>query len=127
MSHEDLPTIVLGATEDPSRYAHMALTQLQAAGHTVVGVHPRVRHAAGVSVYPSLLEASAALKKTDTISMYVGAPISSKIADEILRVHPRRVIFNPGSENPPLAAKLSQAGVEVVQGCTLVMLRTSQF
>lgn len=127
MSHADLPTIVLGATEDPSRYAHMALTELQAAGHTVVGVHPRVRHAAGVSVFPTLSEASTSLEKVDTISMYVGAPISSKITDEIIRVHPRRVIFNPGSENPPLAAKLSEAGIEVVQGCTLVMLRTKQF
>ena len=48
-------------------------------------------------------------------------------AINILNLKPRRVIFNPGSENYALVTKLKEAGIEVVQACTLVMLRTEQF
>jgi hypothetical protein len=59
--------------------------------------------------------------------MYVGARISDGELDRILKLKPRRVIFNPGSENADLAQKLQNAGIEIVEACTLVMLRTGQF
>jgi predicted CoA-binding protein len=59
--------------------------------------------------------------------MYVGPGISRELTPEILRLKPKRVIFNPGSENPELAEKLREIGVAVENACTLVLLRTKQF
>ena len=63
----------------------------------------------------------------DTITVYVNPAISDKYEKDILKVHPKRVIFNPGAENPKLAQHLSAAGIKVENACTLVLLRTDQF
>jgi predicted CoA-binding protein len=63
----------------------------------------------------------------DTATMYVGVAISSGLADKLIALKPRRVIFNPGAENPELAAKLEAAGVVAQEACTLVLLRNGQF
>ena len=62
-----------------------------------------------------------------TVAMYVSPALSTGMADALLAAKPARVIFNPGTENPELEARLSAAGIEIVHGCTLVMLRTGQF
>ena len=66
-------------------------------------------------------------EEIDTLTVYVNAKISGGQFDAISALKPRRVVFNPGAENPELAAKLSDAGIEVIEACTLVMLRTQQF
>ena len=63
----------------------------------------------------------------DTIAVYVNPEISSGLIEQIIQVKPRRVIFNPNTENPELASKLAAAGIETIEACTLVMLRTGQF
>jgi predicted CoA-binding protein len=63
----------------------------------------------------------------DTVTVYVNAKISDAEYERIINLKPRRVIFNPGAENEPLAVKLEEQGIEVVRACTLVMLRTGQF
>ena len=63
----------------------------------------------------------------DTVTMYVNASQSAPLDAAIKRLQPARVVFNPGSENPSLEDKLHKAGIEVVHGCTLVMLRTGQY
>ncbi|MCK4462587.1 MAG: CoA-binding protein [candidate division Zixibacteria bacterium] len=63
----------------------------------------------------------------DTLTVYVNPKISSGEYDNSLKLKPRRVVFNPGAENGELAEKLKTAGFEVVEACTLVMLRTEQF
>ena len=63
----------------------------------------------------------------DTVSMYVAADISSGLGEAILAKKPRRVIFNPGAENPGLEVKIKERGITVLNACTLVMLRTNQF
>lgn len=63
----------------------------------------------------------------DTLTVYVNPKISSGEYDNILKLKPRRVVFNPGAENNELAEKLKVAGFEVIEACTLVMLRTEQF
>ena len=84
------------------------------AGHDVLGIH----------ALKSLDEISGPV---DTLTMYVGPQISDSELDRILKLKPRRIIFNPGSENEGLAEKLREAGIEVVFACTLVMLQTDQF
>ena len=115
---------ILGASHNPERYAHKAFRLLQEYGHEPIPVNPAQTEIEGKKVYPNL---GAIGFPVDTLTMYVGPAISAKLEQEILSLKPRRVIFNPGSENPELERKLEENGVEVVEGCTLVMLRTNQF
>jgi uncharacterized protein len=119
------PVVVLGASSDPSRYSNMAMIYLKERGFKAIPVHPRETEVEGIPVIQSL----GSLKGTavDTLTMYVSAALSNKMQADILALKPRRVIFNPGSENEELAQALKNAGAEVIEACTLVMLRTGQF
>lgn len=115
---------VLGASPKPDRYSYKAMVLLAEHGFAPIPVHP-ARHAVnGVTGVKSLSDIT---EKIDTLTMYVGESISNGEHDRILALHPRRVIFNPGSENVALAEKLAKAGIEVVEACTLVMLSSEQF
>lgn len=115
---------VIGASNKPDRYSYQALMLLKEKGHAVFPVHQRIKEVEGMLVYPSIQEIPQAI---DTVSMYVAADISSLLGDEIIKKAPRRIIFNPGAENPELAAKARTRGIAAVNACTLVMLRTGQF
>lgn len=115
---------ILGASQDPDRYAYKAFKMLKEYGHTPLPVTPKFAELEGVKAFSKLAEIS---EPVDTLTMYVGPAISAKLAPDILKLKPRRVIFNPGSENPELESQLRQAGVEVEEACTLVLLRTNQF
>jgi predicted CoA-binding protein len=75
-------------------------------------------------VVPSLRQVDAPVH---TLTLYVGPERLLPLLDDIIHLHPRRVIFNPGTECPPLEERLHRHGIPFVQGCTLVMLRTGQF
>jgi uncharacterized protein len=115
---------VLGASNKPERYSHQAVVLLAEKGHAVFPVHPALEKIGAHPVFKKLADVSAPLH---TVSMYVGPALSTGLADEILTVKPRRVIFNPGTENPELEKRLADGGIETVRACTLVMLRTGQF
>lgn len=115
---------ILGATPKPEKYAHLAQVQLLSHGHQVVGVNPAQPDLGGVPVAASIALLPPGL---DTLTVYVGSERSSALAEEILAYGFRRVIFNPGAENPELALRLRERGVETVDGCTLVMLSSRQF
>jgi hypothetical protein len=97
---------------------------LREKGHTPIPVHPGLSEVAGFPVCPSLRDCRVPV---DTITLYLSAPHQQAIADDILRSGARRVIFNPGAENPDLAKQLAEAGKEVQNACTLVLLTTGQF
>ena len=115
---------VIGASNKEHRYSYKAVKLLLEKGHAVFPVHQRVKEVEGMKVYPSIVDIE---EEIDTVTLYVSADISSQIAEDILSKHPRRIIFNPGAENPDLEKKAREAGVETVNACTLVMLSTSQF
>ncbi|MGZ3696196.1 MAG: CoA-binding protein [Bdellovibrionota bacterium] len=115
---------ILGASDNPQRYAHMAFKMLQEYGHEPVPVTPKLKELEGVKAYSTLKEIPGTV---DTLTMYVGPAISAKLQPEILALKPRRVIFNPGSENPELMGTLKKNGIQVLEACTLVLLRTNQF
>lgn len=119
-----MKVIVLGYTDDPLKYSNMAFTQLLEKRHEVVGVNP---NKTSELVAGSLAEALVMLARVDVITVYVNSKISSKIAEEIISVEPRKVIFNPGAENPELVKKLQDKGIKTEDSCTLVLLRTGQF
>ena len=115
---------VLGASDKEDRYSFKALKMLQKHGHDPLPIHPKLKEIEGAQVYASL---SAIDKEVDTLTMYVGPMRSAGMIDEILALHARRVIFNPGTENPELEEKLRLEGTEVIEACTLVMLSTGVF
>ena len=115
---------ILGASNKPHRYSYQALKLLLEKGYKVYPVHPRVRDIEGTHVYSCLGEIQESI---DTVTLYVGPAVSTQMADDILSIQPRRIIFKPGAENDELERLAKEKGIETIKGCTLVMLRTKQF
>jgi predicted CoA-binding protein len=115
---------VLGASPKSDRYSFKAIVLLQQYGHKPVPVNPAYDEILGEQCYPKIL---AAPKPIDTVTLYLGSARSNPLIEEILSVKPQRIIMNPGAENETLAKKARDRGIEVIEGCTLVMLRTGQF
>jgi predicted CoA-binding protein len=116
--------VVLGATSKEDRYAFLAMQRLQERGYKAIPVNPAFDEVLGETCYGSITEVP---EPIDTVTMYLGAARSTPLAQEIIKAKPRRIIFNPGAENPQLAAEAEARGIEVVSGCTLVMLQSGMF
>jgi uncharacterized protein len=115
---------ILGASNKPDRYGYKALRRLLEYGHEVFPVHPTVDQIEGIPTYRSV---DALPKGLDTLTVYVNSRVSSELAEKIVLLSPRRIIFNPGTENQELAKLLESKGIIVQEACTLVLLRTGQF
>jgi uncharacterized protein len=115
---------VLGASAKADKYSYKAVEMLLQYGYEPLPVHPSGREVCGVSTAKSLKDLTGSV---DTLSMYVGPDTSAKLTTEILELKPRRIIMNPGAENPQLKEAAEKKGIEVIEGCTLVMLRTGNF
>ncbi len=115
---------VLGASTNEERYSFKAVQMLKEANHTPVPVHPKGHVVDGITSMKSLADIT---EPVDTLTVYVNDKISSAEYDNIKKLAPRRVVFNPGAENDDLGKKLENDGVEVVRACTLVMLRVGLF
>jgi uncharacterized protein len=124
MTHPHERVVVLGASDKPDRYSHRALLMLQKHGHHVIPVHPRLTQIEGLPVVSDL---GSVTGHVDTVTVYVGPAVSSELARSFLQLRPRRVIFNPGAENPTLAAQLREAGISTEDACTLVLLSTGGY
>ncbi len=116
--------VVLGASDKPDRYSYKALKLLQEHGHKVIPVHPKLQEIEGTKVANSL---SSVTEKIDTLTLYVGAETSAAMQAEILALKPKRIIMNPGAENYELATSATKQGIQVLEACTLVMLKTGQY
>ncbi|MDD2942899.1 MAG: CoA-binding protein [bacterium] len=127
MNTQAKATIVVGASDKEDRYSNKAIRMLGEYGHPVVGVHPKLVAVGEVKVLPDLESAQQFLGKVDTVTLYVGAAKSSSLLDELLALRPRRVVFNPGAENQELFTVLRANGIEVLEACTLVLLRTGAY
>ncbi len=115
---------ILGASPKPDRYAYKAFEMLRRHGHQPVPINPAFADILGEKCYPKISDVPGPI---DTVTLYLGATRSDPLIDEIIQARPRRIIMNPGAENYALAEKAEAAGIEVVEGCTLVMLQTGQF
>lgn len=116
--------VIIGASSNPERYSHRALQLLKKHGHEVVPVHPRLAEIEGI---PVVADVDLISGPVDTVTMYVGAAISSGLQDKLIALKPRRIIFNPGAENASLSDALQKAGIACEEACTLVLLNTGQF
>jgi len=115
---------ILGASDNPERFAYKAFKMLSEYGHKPWPVNPTLKKVEAVPAVATLAELS---EKIDTLTMYVNPKISAGMKDDIVALKPRRVIFNPGTENPELEAALEKAGIHTVEACTLVLLRTGGY
>lgn len=115
---------VVGASAKPARYSNRALCMLQAGGHNPIPVSKFGLDILGLKGYSSV---GAIPDPLDTVTMYLAPRHQAPVIRDILAVRPRRVIFNPGAENPHAYPALEAAGIEVVEACTLVLLSTGQF
>ena len=88
---------VLGASNKPDRYSFKAVRMLREKGHTPYPVHPALAAVDGIPAWPSLSAIPAAI---DTVTVYLSARNQQIIAADLLNGMARRVIFNPGAENP---------------------------
>lgn len=116
--------MVVGASRNPARFSHRAVASLLDNGYMPIPVHPAGGDLLGQEVVRSLKEI---VEPVDTVSLYVRAAVSDDLADSLLALSPRRVVFNPGAENASLAAQLQEAGIQMEEACTLVLLDTGQF
>lgn len=116
-------TLVLGASENPQRYSNLALQQLILHNHPVVAVGKKTGMVKGIAITKD----KEVFKDIDTITLYLNPANQKQYYDYILSLNPKRIIFNPGTENRELASLARNNGVETLQACTLVMLSTGQF
>jgi len=115
---------VLGASPKPHRYAFKAMELLKEYGHSPVPVNPAFDEILGEKCYPRI---AAVPQPIDTVTLYLRSARSNPLIDEILFAKPRRIIMNPGAENETLAERAREQDIEVIEGCTLVMLRAGTF
>lgn len=116
-------TLVLGASEHPDRYSYLAVQRLRAHGYPVVALGNR---AGQIGETPIMTEKQA-LEDIDTVTLYLNPRRQEEYYDYILSLHPRRIIFNPGTENDELMEKAAARGIDVQEACTLVMLASGQY
>ena len=115
---------ILGASSNLERYSNKAQLRLMEEGHTVFPVSKKDESIAGIKAFPNL---SSIFGKVDTLTLYVRPAILEDMLAEVIDLNPRRVIFNPGTEDADLQKALTKAGIQVQVACTLVLLNTNQF
>jgi predicted CoA-binding protein len=118
-------TLVLGASTNPARYSNIALNMLLEAREPTYAIGARKGEVAGIPIHTEWQADQ--MPAIDTVTLYLNPQRQSPYQEQILALRPRRVIFNPGTENPTFAAELKQQGITPVFACTLVMLRTGQY
>lgn len=116
-------TVVLGASDNPSRYSFMAINRLRAHQHPVIAIGNKEGEVADVHISKE----TKTVEGVDTVTLYLNPTNQKPYYDFIMSLHPKRIIFNPGTENDELIEMAEERGIEPVIGCTLVMLSTSQY
>jgi len=119
----DKKTLILGATTDSGRYANLAANRLVDHGYAIVNVGLKSGDVAGVNIEkPQIIH-----NDIDTISLYINPLNQASLYDYILLTNPKRIIFNPGAENPVLELLARKRGIQTEVACTLVLLNTGQY
>ena len=116
-------TLVIGASNNPERYSFLAVNRLRNAGHPVVAIGLKPVQVADIMVDTE----KKPFEEVDTVSLYLNPARQKEYYDYILSLNPKRIIFNPGTENEELEAKAKEKGIQTMEACTLVLLSTGQF
>jgi predicted CoA-binding protein len=116
-------TVVIGASEKPGRYANMAVHRLLLQGHEVVPIGLKTGTIEGLEILTGQPE----VKDVDTVTLYIRPALQPHLYDYILSLRPKRIIFNPGTENHAFALMAMAQGIQTEEACTLVMLSTGGY
>jgi len=111
-------TLIIGASINPARYAYQAANKLVSYGHKIVQIGLKNGTVAGQAILigkPELID-------INTVTLYIGPAHQPDWYQYVLQLKPRRVIFNPGTENTAFANLLTQNHIEATEACTLVLL-----
>ena len=118
-----MKVLVYGASTNPSRYAYIATELLLQHGHEVSLVGIKTGEVLGLTIQQD----QPLLQDVDTVTLYVGPANQEGLFEYLKALAPRRVIFNPGTENTELERELESVGIQTEEACTLVLLHTGQF
>lgn len=116
-------TLVLGASDNPSRYSYLAIQRLRKHNHPVVAIGRKDTSVADVTIHKQ----KQPVDNIDTVTLYLNPTHQVEYYDYILSLKPARIIFNPGTENAALESLAKKNGIETLEACTLVMLSTNQY
>ena len=118
-----MKTLIIGASTNPERYAFRAANNLLKKGHEIEMIGLREGEIGGHKIQKGQPD----FKNIDTVTLYVGENHQPEFYDYVLNLKPRRVIFNPGAENPEFEAILEKNNIEAIEACTLVMLSIGNY
>jgi uncharacterized protein len=124
MSISEKVTLIIGASLNSDRYSNKAFYRLKAANHKVYNIGFREGVLEDLKIYK---EHQLDWSTIDTVTLYLGPARQEPYYDYLLKLKPKRVIFNPGTENEELENILKEAGIQTEQACTLVLLSTNQY
>jgi predicted CoA-binding protein len=120
---EQKKTLLLGASQNPERYSFLAVQQLTNHQHPVIAIGKKNGAIGAVEIETEKKQ----LNDIDTVTLYLNSTNQKEYYDYILSIHPKRIIFNPGAENPEFEQLAQQKGIKTMQACTLVLLSTGQY
>lgn len=116
-------TVVLGASDNPERYSYLAVQRLRRHQHPVVAIGRKQGQVSDIQIHKEQLPEN----DVDTVTLYLNPKNQEPYYAYILKLHPKRIIFNPGTENDTLIKMAEENNIEPVIACTLVMLSTGQY
>src|SRR5690554_6211435 len=123
MVQESKKTLVIGASSKPERYSNAAVKLLREEGHPVIALGKRAGFIDDTPIQTAWPEG----EQIHTVTLYVGSRHQPEYYNPLLQLKPKRVIFNPGTFNDELKRLLKSEGVETVEACTLIMLRSDSY
>ena len=118
-------TLIVGASNNPERYAFKAAQFLNRAGRPFIPISIKTGKVLGEDILD--LNTRPIVKGIHTISMYLGRDKQEEWQSYLLSLEPKRIIFNPGAENATFSKKAESLGIETINACTLVMINTGQY
>lgn len=121
--NEKKKTLVLGASDNPSRYSYLALHRLKNLGHPVVAIGKKPGMVADVPIEKEKKD----FDNVNTVTLYLNPMHQKQYYDYIISLKPKRIIFNPGAENDELSDLAIRNGIKPMEACTLVLLSTGQY
>lgn len=116
-------TLVFGASLNPERYSHLAIKRLLEKNIATVAFGKIAGAIMNVQIKDNLTD----FQNIHTITLYLNPKRQEEYYKDIINLKPKRVIFNPGTENPEFYKLLKASNIEVEEACTLVLLGTGQY
>lgn len=116
-------TVVIGASPKTDRYSNRAVRMLKRNGHEVVALGFENAQIDGVTIQTEWDK----YDDVDTVSLYINPQKQRAYYQYILSLHPKRIIFNPGTENAEMEQLAIDNNIIPLEACTLVMLTTGQY